>query len=77
MVGDLKYTVISSNIPTKRNGHPYITGDSIKPKDPGVAVYWYDVTAKTERVIACDAWVEVRENIHVIGGRIYSLSISS
>jgi hypothetical protein len=66
MVGNLKYAVISSNIPIKRDGNPYITGHSIKPKDPGVAVYWYDVTAKTERVIACDAWVEARENIRAL-----------
>lgn len=72
MAGDLGYVVLSSNIPVKKNGLPYTSG-VINPEDPGVAVYWYDIKTATERVIACDAWVEVRENVRALALAIQAL----
>jgi broad specificity phosphatase PhoE len=73
MTGDTSaYVVISSNIPTKRDGRPYTSG-VVNPEDPGVAVYWFDPKASVERVIACDAWIEVRENIRALALAIMSL----
>lgn len=56
--------VISSNIPSKSNGLPYAT--YAEPSDPGVAIYW--TTRDNEcRVIACDKWRTVRENLRAVG----------
>lgn len=55
--------VISSGIPLRRDGFPYAGWR--EPDDPGVAVYW---TQKREpRVMACDYWRTVRENLRAIG----------
>lgn len=56
--------VISSNVPTRRDGLPY-TGQR-EPDDPGVAAYWIDRHGQ-QRVIACDAWRRVRENLRAVG----------
>lgn len=56
--------VISSNVPIRRDGLPY--ANMPEPKDPGIAVYW--LTAKREtRVMACDSWRTVRDNLRAIG----------
>lgn len=65
--------VISTNVPIRRDGLPL--ANMPEPQDPGVAVYWteekYDSrlgkTTKTTRVIACDKWQKVRDNIRAIG----------
>jgi hypothetical protein len=72
MVGNLGYVVLSSNIPLKRDGSPHTIG-VINPEDPGVALYWYDPAANASRVIACDAWVEVRENVRALALAIQAL----
>lgn len=56
--------VISSNIPSKSNGLPYAT--YAEPSDPGVACFW---TTKTHerRVVACDCWRTVRDNLRAVG----------
>lgn len=56
--------VISSNVPVRRDGVPY--ADSRNPEDPGCAVYW-STSAFKDRVIACDKWVSVYDNVHAIG----------
>lgn len=56
--------VISSNVPTRRDGLPY--ANQREPEDPGVAAYWVDRKG-TQRVIACDAWRHVRENLRAVG----------
>ncbi len=57
--------VVSTNLPLRRDGsRPYMSSVS-EPMDRGVAVYWQD--GKTPRVMACDAWVTVRENVRAIG----------
>jgi hypothetical protein len=54
--------VISTNVPLRRDGLPLATFS--EPSDPGVAVYW---TQGQPRVIACDYWRTVRENLRAIG----------
>jgi hypothetical protein len=55
--------VISSNVPTRRDGLPY--ANMREPEDPGVACYW---TKDSERrVIACDSWRTVRDNLRAVG----------
>lgn len=56
--------VISSNVPLRRDGLPGAIDR--EPADPGVAVYW--TTRKGEpRVMACDRWRRVRENVRALG----------
>lgn len=60
--------VISSNVPLRRDGLPL--ANMRQPDDPGVAVYWTARGKKGEpapRVIACDVWRTVRENIRAVG----------
>lgn len=60
--------VISSNVPLRRDGLPL--ANMRHPDDPGVAVYWTGRGKKGEpvpRVIACDVWRTVRENIRATG----------
>lgn len=56
--------VITSNMPTRRDGLPYSTGDR-GVVDPGVAVYWVG-EKREERVIACDRWSRCNDNLHAI-----------
>jgi hypothetical protein len=69
--------VISSSMALRRDGIPY--AQQREPDDPGVAVYWAKRTWSREaehvqqRVIACDAWRTVRENMRAIGLAIGSL----
>lgn len=54
--------VVSTNIPIRGDGLPKA---GIEPGDPGVAVYWME--GKAKRVIACDAWTKVRDNLRAVG----------
>lgn len=54
--------VISSNIPLRRDGLPY--AGQAQPKDPGIAVYF--LWQKEQRVLACDKWDRVEDNLHAI-----------
>jgi hypothetical protein len=54
--------VVSTNVPLRRDGLPLASFS--EPNDPGVAVYW---TQGQPRVIACDYWRTVRENLRAIG----------
>ena len=65
--------VVSSNVPLRRDGTMY-RGDHSEQAmpDPGVAVYWDDRDGKP-RVIACDSWRTVRENVRAIGLTIEAL----
>jgi hypothetical protein len=71
--------VISSNIPTRRDGLPY--SGMAEPHDPGIAVYWsvrrYDRAASRdtliERTIACDVWRRTRENMRALSLAIGAL----
>ena len=59
-----KSIVVSTNIETKRDGAPYANQKHIVD-DPGVAVYWVDPKLG-ERVIACDRWVGVYDNVRAV-----------
>lgn len=63
--------VISSNVPLRSDGTMY-RGDHTEKRlvDPGVAVYWRQHDGRGElvpRVIPCDAWHTVRENLRALG----------
>jgi hypothetical protein len=71
--------VLSSNVPTRGDGLLYAKWR--EPDDPGVAVYWsksrWDKNTRTERfeqrVIACDKWRTVRENVRALGLAVEAL----
>jgi len=67
--------VLSTNVPLRRDGLPYASSGR-EPGDPGVAVYWID-EAGEQKVIACDAWLTVRENIRACGLAIQGLRLIS
>lgn len=54
--------VISSNVPLRRDGIPY--AGQAQPSDPGIAVYF--MRKGQQRVIACDKWDRVEDNMHAI-----------
>jgi hypothetical protein len=60
-----KDVVVSSNQELKRDGTMLANEQHVT--DPGVAVYWTDAATGTPRVIACDKWPSVRENVRAIG----------
>lgn len=63
--------VVSTNIPLRRDGLPRM--DVNEPSDPGVAVYWiepFKLNGQADlrnRVIACDRWTRVRDNMRAVG----------
>ena len=71
--------VISTNVPVRRDGLPLAGGS--EPKDPAVAVYWAELGPRNgaaqphyiHRVIACDRWIKVRENMHAINKSLEAL----
>lgn len=63
--------IVSSNVPIRRDGTMY-RGDHSDQRiaDPGVAVYWTMRGPKGEalpKVLPCDAWHTVRENVRALG----------
>ena len=62
--------IISTDIQLRRDGIPY--ANHREPNDPGVAVYWTDERGQP-RVLACDQWATVRENLRAIGVTVASL----
>jgi hypothetical protein len=62
--------VISSCLQLRRDGLPYT--DQRQPDDVGVAVYWSTNKFK-DRVIACDKWTKVFDNMHALGLAIDAL----
>lgn len=60
-VGDWNI-VISTNIPLRRDGLPY--AGQRDPEDRGVAVFWSD--KGEQRVIACDRWDRVKDNLRAL-----------
>jgi hypothetical protein len=61
--------VITTNVPLGARGLP--STDYREPEDPGVAVYW--IVRGSMRVLACDAWASVRENMRALGYALESL----
>jgi len=58
-----EHAVITSDLPTRRDGLPYAS--SGEPFDPGVAVWWIGKDGR-EQCIACDRWLRTRDNLHSI-----------
>jgi hypothetical protein len=63
------YPVISSNVPTKRDGTPY--ANFREPGDSGVSVY-FNLKGK-QQCIPCDNWNKVVDNIVAISKTINAL----
>lgn len=61
--------IISSNLPTRRDGVPY--ANSAQPDDRGVAVYF--TLKKRPMCFACDRWRKVEENMRAIAKTIDAL----
>lgn len=57
--------IISSNVPP-RNAFGTPRNDGAQVGDTGVAIYW-QTRAHGERVMACDRWDTVKDNIRAIG----------
>lgn len=57
-----RYPVLSTNIPLKRDGMPYVPQK--EPADTGVAVYFE--RRGRQMVFACDKWNRVRDNMRAI-----------
>ncbi len=63
--------LISSNVPTRLDGLPY--ANAAQPKDPGVAVYFRVGAKRDPRVLACDRWNRVADNIAAIAGHVEAI----
>lgn len=57
-----RLSIISTNMKLKRDGTPY--SGQRQPEDRGVSV-WFDLAGE-ERVLACDRWDRVDDNMHAI-----------
>lgn len=65
-LGALKGSIIiSSNVPPM-NALGVPRNDGVQVEDPGVTVWW-TTKAHGERVIACDKWESVRDNVRAAG----------
>lgn len=69
--------IVSSNVPARRDGTMYRNDHSdARLPDPGVAVYWTARDARgnpVPRVIPCDHWHTVRENVRALAYAIECL----
>lgn len=61
--------VISSNVPTRRDGLPYAARR--EPDDPAVAVYF--TLRGEQRCIPCDKWDTVKDNLRAIQHTVAAL----
>ncbi len=65
-MGGVSHTLVSSNITVTLNGDP--RSGQREPDDPGVAVY-FKLKGK-DRVLACDRWDRVADNLAAIAAHI-------
>ena len=61
--------IISTNVPVRLDGLPY--SGSREPDDPGVAVYFR--LKRQDRVLACDTWNRVADNLAAVAQHIDAL----
>lgn len=64
--------IITSNLPLNTKGLPYAS----PVDDPGIAVYWTEIApsgSRAERVIACDRWRKVGDNLRALAKSIEAL----
>jgi hypothetical protein len=64
-----EHVIVSTNVPTRLDGLPY--SNAKEPDDPGVAVY-FRMSGKP-RVLACDTWDRVADNIAAVAGHIEAI----
>lgn len=64
--------VLSTNIVLRNDGLPFARQPNHAVEDPGAAVYW-STNAFKDRVIACDKWATVYDNIHALGLAIQAM----
>lgn len=64
-----KDVVITSNVPTRRDGLPY--ADAREPSDPGVAVY-FERNGR-QYVFACDTFTRFLHNLRAVGMTVGAL----
>lgn len=57
--------VLSTNVPTRRDGLPYADWSRRRIDDPGVAIYF--TRNARQQVIACDKWDRVDDNVRAVG----------
>jgi hypothetical protein len=65
--------VLSSNVPLRQDGLPYVTAAKSGITDPGVAVYFY--WKKKRYVVACDQWKHVKDNFRAVGLTIAAMRL--
>lgn len=63
--------IISTNVETRRDGYPY--SGRAQPKDTGAAVYFSIGPKREPRVLACDKWDRVEDNLWAIASHIESI----
>lgn len=65
--------VLSTNVILRRDGLPY--ANQANPTDPGVAVYFtiWKALKTQQKVIACDRWKDVADNLRAIQKTIEAL----
>lgn len=63
--------LISSNVSVRLDGLPY--ANAAQPPDPGVAVYFRLGSKREPRVLACDVWDRVADNLAAIAGHVEAL----
>lgn len=61
--------IISTNLQLRQDGLP--KSGQKNPSDPGVAVYF--ILKKEPRVLACDQWLKVEDNLWAIGKHIEAI----
>lgn len=64
-------TILSTNIPLRRDGAPYASASYAKISDPGVAIYF---TYKGKSMsFACDTWDRIEDNMKAVGKTIEAI----
>lgn len=67
-----RHIVLSTNIPLRKDGAPFVAASYQQPSDPGVALYFTDPKGNA-RSLACDRWSSVRDNLRAIWYTLSSL----
>jgi len=66
---DAREIILSTNLLLRLDGLP--RSDQREPSDPGVAVYFQ--LARKPRVLACDRWLRVADNLAAIAAHIFAI----
>lgn len=64
-----RQVILSTNLLLRQDGMP--RSDQREPQDPGVAVYFQ--LDRKPRVLACDRWLRVADNIAAVAAHIFSI----